>query len=73
LGLVNERIGEKIVLNIFSTLLGVGIICALLGTITRMLLAPPKVWDDDDFEFEEIEASVNYNELRKQNPHIWID
>jgi hypothetical protein len=38
-----------------------------------MLLAPPKVWDDDDFVFEEIEASVNYNELRKHNSHIWID
>ena len=71
--MVNETIGETIVLNIFTTVLGVGIVCALLGTITKMFLAPPKVWDDNDFEFEEIEASVNYNELRKQNPHIWID
>ncbi len=59
--------------NIFTAVLGVGVVCALLRTITRMLLSPPKVWDDDDFVFEEIEASVNYNELRKQNPHIWID
>jgi hypothetical protein len=73
LGLVNERIGETIVSNIFTAVLGVGVVCALLRTITRMLLSPPKVWDDDDFVFEEIEASVNYNELRKQNPHIWID
>ncbi len=73
MGLVNERIGETIVSNIFTAVLGVGVVCALLRTITRMLLSPPKVWDDDDFVFEEIEASVNYNELRKQNPHIWID
>jgi len=71
--LVNETIGETIVFDIFSTLLGIGAVCALLGTITKMFLAPPNVWDDDNFEFEEIEASVNYNELRKQNPHIWID
>jgi hypothetical protein len=73
LGLVNERIGETIVSNIFTAVLGVGVVCALLSTITRMLLSPPKVWDDDDFVFEEIEASVNYNELRNYNPHIWID
>lgn len=73
MGLANERIGERIVFDIFTTLLGIGVVCALLGTITRMLLTTPKVWDEDDYEFEEMETSVCYKELRKQNPHIWMD
>jgi len=59
--------------DIFTALIGIGSICALLGSITRMLLAPPKVWDEDDCTLEEIEAAPDYNELRKQKPHIWID
>jgi hypothetical protein len=73
LGLANERIGETIVFDIFSALLGVGAVCALLVTITRVLLTAPKVWDEDEYRPEEIKASVDYSELRKQNPHIWID
>ncbi len=59
--------------NIFTAVLGVGVVCALLSTITRMLLAPPKVWDEVDCTLEEIEAAPDYNELRKQKPHIWLD
>ncbi len=60
--------------DIFSALLGIGAVCTLLGTITKMLLTAPKVWDEDNYTFKEIEeAPVDYNELRKQDPHIWID
>ena len=59
--------------DIFTGLIGIGSLCALLGTITRILLTPPKVWDDDDRTLEEIEAAVDYKELRKENPHIWLD
>ena len=59
--------------DIFTALIGVVSICALLGSITRILLTPPKDWGEDGCAPEEIEASPDYNELRKQKPHIWID
>jgi len=59
--------------DIFTALIGIASICALLGTITKTLLAPRKVWGEDDRTPEEIEAAPYYNELRKQKPHIWID
>jgi hypothetical protein len=57
------------VFDIFTVLLGGGAVCAL----ARVLLNPPRVWDEDDCALEEIEAPVNYSELRKQKPHIWMD
>ena len=59
--------------DIFTALLAIGSLCAPLGSITKTLLAAPKVWDEDDRTLEEIEASTDYNELRKEKPHIWID
>ncbi len=56
-------------LNIFTALIGVGAICA----IARMLIKPRKVWDEYDWAVEEMEVPVDYNELRKQKPHIWMD
>ncbi len=55
--------------DIFTALIGVGAVCA----IARMLLKPRKVWDEDDWAVEEMEVPVDYNELRKQKPHIWMD
>jgi hypothetical protein len=60
-------------INIFTGLLGVIAVCTLLGTAFRILLAPPKVWDEYYHECKEIEQPVNYKELREQNPHIWMD
>ncbi len=56
-------------LDIFTALIGVGAICA----IARMLIKPRKVWDEYDWAVEEMEVPVDYNELRKQKPHIWMD
>jgi hypothetical protein len=61
------------VFDVFTALLAIGSTCALLGTVCKVLLAPPKVWDEDKFSMEELEAAPDYNELRKKNPHIWID
>jgi len=61
------------VFDIFTALIGIGSLCALLGTICKVLLAPPKVWNEDEYSMEELEAAPDYNELRKENPHIWIN
>jgi hypothetical protein len=65
--------GEKIVVDIFTALLGILSICAAAGTICKILLREPKVWDDEDWFLEDTEAAVNYDSLRKEKPHIWID
>ncbi len=39
---------EKIVIDIFTALLAVVSICALFGVATRIILTPPKVWDEDN-------------------------
>jgi len=59
-------------INIFTGLLGIIAVSALFGTTIKILLRPPKVWDEFD-DFEEINESVNYKELREKNPHIWMD
>jgi hypothetical protein len=61
------------VIDIFTALIGVGSICALTGAVIKILLAPPKVWDEDDYYPDQGEQSLDYNELRKQNLHIWMD
>jgi hypothetical protein len=58
--------------NIFSLLLGVIAVFVVVGAITKTMRAPPKVWDPDDWAPEELEEN-NYDEMRKENPHIWID
>lgn len=60
-------------IDIFTGLLGVIAASALLGTTIKILLRPPKVWDEYYDEYEELKESVNYKELREQNPHIWMD
>jgi hypothetical protein len=61
------------VVDIFTVLLGIVSLCVLTGAISRIVFRKPKVWDEGDYFPEEIEASVNYDELRKENPHIWIE
>jgi hypothetical protein len=60
-------------IDIFTGLLGIIAVSALFGTTIKILLKPPKVWDEYDDEYEELEQPVNYKELREQNPHIWMD
>jgi len=63
------------VVDIFSLLLGTVAVFVVVGVITKTILAPPKVWDPDDWAPEELEGleENNYDEMRKENPHIWID
>ena len=60
-------------IDIFTGLLGVIAVSALFGTTIKILLKPPKVWDEYDDEYEELDPSINYKELKEQNPHIWMD
>ena len=59
--------------DIFTAVLSVSVVCALFGTFIKMLLIPQKVWDEDYNEYEQIDPSINYKELRQENPHIWMD
>ncbi len=58
--------------DIFSLLLGTVAVFVVVGAITNTVLAQPKVWDPDDWTSEELEEN-NYDEMRKENLHIWID
>ncbi len=60
-------------IDIFTALLAVVSICALFGVVTRIILTPPKVWDEDNRMPGEIEELSDYAEIRKANPHIWMD
>jgi hypothetical protein len=71
--LADEAIGETIVFDIFTALLGIVSMCALFGAITKIILRPPKVWDEEDWIDEEIEELSDFNEIRKGNPHIWME
>jgi hypothetical protein len=73
LGIVNATVGEKVVVDIFTTLLGIISVCALFGAVTEVILRPAKVWYEEDWTYEEIEEFSDYNEIRKANLHIWID
>ena len=59
--------------DIFSLLLGTVAVFVVVGAITKTILAQPKVWDPDDWTPEELEGNNDYDEMRKENPHIWID
>jgi hypothetical protein len=72
LDLANEGTGEEIVVNIFVALLGVVSVSALAAAFIKIMLSPPKIWVED-LKSEEIEEIPNYEEIRKGNPHIWID
>jgi len=61
------------VVDIFSLLLGTVAVFVVVGTITNTVLAQPKVGDPDNWAPEELEENNDYDEMRKENPHIWID
>ncbi len=60
-------------IDIFSLLLGIIAVFVVGGAITKMMFAPPKVWDSDAWAPEELEENNDYDEMRKENPHIWIN
>jgi hypothetical protein len=60
------------VVDVFTALLGIISVCALAGAVLKILTQQPKVWDEDWFP-EELETFENYDELRKDNPHIWMN
>ncbi len=69
-----ERIGErKVVVDILSLVLGISAVFVVIGAITKTMLTQPKVWDPDDWAPEELEENNDYDEMRKENSHIWID
>jgi hypothetical protein len=58
--------------DIFALLLGIVSIFALAGLVTKIMLAPPKVWDEVDWIPFEIEDGTD-EDLRKNESHIWMD
>jgi hypothetical protein len=73
LELADATTGEKIVFDIFTALISIVSLCALLGAVAKITLHPSKVWDEEDWILEEIEEFSDYNEIRKENPHIWME
>jgi hypothetical protein len=71
---VNETIGETIVIDIFSALLGIASLYVMFRAIGKITLSQPKIWDEaEDWILEESEELSGFNEIRKQNPHIWME
>lgn len=59
--------------DIFTLFLAILLICALAGAATKIMLRPPKVWDEEWIPME-IEEGDNYDEETEKNkPHIWMD
>jgi hypothetical protein len=48
-------------------------VCAAAGVACRMFTRELKLWDYEDWFPEEVEGVVNYNAMRKEKPHIWIE
>lgn len=59
--------------DIFNALLGVLSICALTGAVFKIMSAPAKVWEDDNWQPDEIEGLQECDETRNARPHIWMD
>jgi hypothetical protein len=61
-------------IDIFTLLLGLVSIGVLAGAAAKVFLSPPKVWEDDEeWMSVEIEEDSDYEEIRKNKAHIWID
>ncbi len=58
-------------IDIFTAFLGIISILALAGATFKILTKQPKVWDEE-WSPEDIEMFENYDELRKEKPHIWM-
>jgi hypothetical protein len=71
--LVIEEIKEKIMVDVFTLLLAILSICALAGVAAKIMLTPPKVWDEEDWIPFEIEDESDYEETDKNKPHVWMD
>lgn len=67
--MVNKAIGETIVIDIFTALFGIASMYVMFRGLANILFRPPKIWDEDWAH----EEPADYNEIRKQNPHIWIE
>jgi hypothetical protein len=61
------------VVDIFTLLLAILSICALAGAAAKIMLTPPKVWDEQDWIPLEVEEWDDEDETRKNKPHIWMD
>ena len=59
--------------DIFTALLAIVSTFALIRAIIKIILSPPKVWEEEEWTAEKLEAFVNWDELRKENPHIWMN
>ena len=59
--------------DIFTLLLAILSICALAGVAAKIMLTPPKVWDEEDWIPMEIEGGEDDEETGENNPHIWMD
>lgn len=59
--------------DIFTALLGIISFCALVSAVAKIILRPRKEWEVGDWLSEELEEQTDYKELRKENPHIWIN
>lgn len=70
--MADEAIGETIVVDIFTALLGITSVFILVRAVTKIIIRQPKVWDEN-WTYEEIEELSDYNEIRKHNPHIWME
>jgi hypothetical protein len=72
--MVNETFGETIVIDIFSALLAIASLYVMFRAVSRTILPQPKVWDEaEDWILEESEQLSDFNEIRKQNSHIWME
>jgi hypothetical protein len=65
--------GEKTMVDIFTLLLAILSICALAAVATKIMLTPPKIWDEVDWIPFEIKDESDYEEIEENKPHIWID
>ena len=60
--------------DVFTLLLGIILICSLAGAAVKIMLTPPKVWDEEDWIPFEIEDGSDYEETGKnKKPHVWMD
>ncbi len=60
-------------IDIFTAMLGIASVVVMFRAVSKVILRSPKVWHErEDWTHEEIEELSDYNEIRKQNPHTWI-
>jgi hypothetical protein len=60
-------------IDVFTLLLGFVSIFVLAGAVIKIMLGPPKVWDEEEWISVEIEEEDDYKEIRENKPHLWMD